>query len=123
MLRSTAKSTSTLQQFVSTSEYWGSEYWGSYNRRLPTTPPAGSAIAAGVRGYVAQHAIPRFINTAGDLSLSIDWINDDKILDTDGFSSSINRTSTMVERNWTTPFQVRETLNERRIEKKCTQVP
>jgi len=53
---------------------------------------------------VAQHAIPRFINTAGDLSLDIDWINDDRILDTDGFSTSINRTSSMVERNWTTPF-------------------
>ena len=99
MLRTSAP---TLQQ--SNSDRSRSEYWQSYNKRLPTTPPAASAIAAGVRGYVAQHAIPRFINTAGDLSLDIDWINDDRILDTDGFSTSINRTSSMVERNWTTPF-------------------
>ena len=61
------------------------DYWFAYSERLPTTTPASMALYAGVRGFVAEHAIPRFVNTAGDQQPNVNWAVDDRVLDTNRF--------------------------------------
>lgn len=120
MLRTSATSTPTLQQTYYDIDMF--DYWFAYNERLPTTTPASLALYAGVKGFVAEHAIPRFINTAGDLKTNVNWSVNDTLVDTNRFKSTFEREEKMVDRNWTTPFQVRETLRERRTEKACLRV-
>lgn len=59
------------------------------------------------------------INTAGDPQFEVDWHLDDKIVDTNGYAKAYDKVVNMQNRNWTTPYQVRETLLTRRIEKPC----
>jgi len=42
-------------------------YWTNYLNNRATTTPASLALQAGLTGFVAESAIPRFINSAGDL--------------------------------------------------------
>lgn len=109
LLRSSAHSTHELQQTYFEEDMY--EYWFSYNERLPTTTPVSIALYAGIKGYVAEHAIPRFVNSAGDTQTFMNWWENDRIVDTNAFAKTYDREEKMVNRNWTTPFQVRETLN------------
>lgn len=71
------------------------DYWTNYLDTKTTTTPASLAIAAGLTGFVAESAIPRFINTAGDLQLNVDWILNDRINDTNFDRTSFETTATM----------------------------
>lgn len=86
-------------------------YWTNYLSNRATTTPASLALQAGLTGFVAESAIPRFINTAGDLQLNVDWQLNDRINDTNFDRSTFEATISMQNRNWTTPFLVRESLN------------
>ena len=59
------------------------KYWRQYFAYTPTTTPASIALTAGLTGFVAEHAIPRFISTYGELRKDINWSADDYIVDSD----------------------------------------
>jgi len=56
------------------------DYWREYFQYAPTTVPASLAVQAGVTTYVVQNAVPRFVSTAGDAQLLVDWHLDDRII-------------------------------------------
>jgi len=94
-------------------------FWANYLETPPTTTPLSLAIEAGVKAITIWNAIPRMINNAGDPNLNNNWSEGDKIVDTNDFDKSYNKTVNMMHRNRTTPYQVRENLNQRRYEKPC----
>lgn len=117
LLRTLAHSSHKLQQTILDVDMY--EYWFAYKERLPTTTPASFALYAGLKGFVAEHAIPRFVNSAGDSQLNVNWWSGDRIIDTNEYSKTYDREEKMQNRNWTSPFGVRDSLNERRTEKPC----
>jgi len=99
------------------------KFWSNYLTTQPTTTPASLALEAGVKAITVWNAIPRMINNAGDPQLNNNWSEGDKIVDTNDYEKGYNKTANMLHRNWTTPFQVRESLNQRRVEKPCVRWP
>ena len=74
-------------------------------------------------GFVVWNTIPRLINSAGDPQFNVDWHLNDRIVDTDTDNTTQTKNYQMVSRNWTTPYQVRETIYQRRYEKPCSRSP
>jgi hypothetical protein len=50
-------------------------------------PPASLALQGKLQGYVAEAAVPRFVNKNGQPVLGRRWNDDDKMVDTDEDSS------------------------------------
>jgi len=98
-------------------------YWRSYLSRPPKTTPASLMLEAKVEGIVVWNVIPRLINNAGDQQYDVAWHENDRIVDTNSLPSSFEKKIEMQDRNWTTPFQVRERIDSRRYEKPCEHNP
>jgi hypothetical protein len=95
------------------------QYWRAYLKDPPTTTPLSLAINGGVSAYVVWNAIPRVVNAAGDPAFLVDWYTEDRVVDTNNFRSTFDMEPSMVDRNWETPYQVREYISFRRTEKPC----
>lgn len=72
--------------------------------------------------YVVEAAVPRMVNSAGDTQFGVDWQLNDKMVDTNAYSKTLDKEESMLNRNWTTPFQVRLNVFQKRTEKPCTKV-
>ena len=57
---------SNHHQLQSLSNPANNDYWKIYLATPQTTTPASIALFSGLTGFVAEAAIPRFINAAGD---------------------------------------------------------
>lgn len=68
------------------------EFWINYFKQPPTTTPASLALSAGVTAYVVEAAVPRFVSTVGDTQLNVDWHLNDRILDTNSYTKTFEKT-------------------------------
>ena len=58
-----------------------------------------------MRGFVAEAAIPRFVDKLGNVNSSRNWGEKDKIVDIDGYPNTYDIESTTVDRNKFKPLE------------------
>jgi len=66
-------------------------------------PPASQALLGNVSGYVAEAAVPRFVQGNGSIVNFRDWASGDRIVDTDDERSTFASSERMQDRDRTIP--------------------
>lgn len=100
--------------------YWANykKYWGA------PQPPASQALEAGLSGYVAEAAVPRFVSKIGSLNRDRNWAagdeNGDFMVDTNDYRNLYVRVDRTKDRDTQFPLAgIRYSTNEMVFSNPC----
>ena len=99
-----------------------SGYWSNYDvNRGRAQPPASQALLGKMRGFVAEAAVPRFVDKLGNVNPSRNWGEKERMVNADGNTNSYDIEPSTKDRNAFRPIEgFRRTLDTAVETQRCT---